>query len=79
MLRCGGDDTFGPVLGSALLSPGCYNFDFSLVFEDSILSIVPCGLVLFLGIWRLHALVGRPVVVYWPLLRALKRVRIGIP
>jgi hypothetical protein len=74
MLRCSGDDTIGPVLGSSALSPGCYNFDFTVVFEDSIFSIAPCFVVLVLAAWRLYNLVGKPVVVRWPLLHALKLV-----
>jgi hypothetical protein len=77
MPRCSGDDTFGPVLGSSLLKPGCYNFDFTVVFEDSIFSIVPCGFVLLLNIWRLYNLIGRKDVVRWPLLHALKLVSMG--
>ncbi len=71
MVRCGNDDSFGPVLTAG---PGCYEFDFTLVFEDSIFSIAPCGLVILLAAWRLHRLIGRPTVVQWPLLRALKLV-----
>ena len=74
MFRCSGDDTFGPVLGSSSPNPGCYNFDFTLVFEDSIFSILPCGIAIVLGAWRLYALVKRQVAVQWPLLRALKAV-----
>lgn len=74
MFRCSGDDSFGPVLDPSFLNLGCYNFDFTLVFEDSILSITPCGLVLLLAAWRLYILLRRPVVVFWPLIRALKLV-----
>ena len=74
MFRCSGDDTFGPTLGSSSPNPSCYNFDFTLVFEDSIFSILPCGIVIILGAWRLFALAKRPVAIQWPLLRALKAV-----
>lgn len=77
MVRCSGDDTFGPVLGSSILNSGCYNFDFTVIFEDSIFSIVPCGIVILLIIWRLYSLVGRQAVVRWPLLHALKLVSMG--
>jgi len=74
MPRCREDDSFGPALGSSVLSPGCYNFDFTVVFEDSIFAILPCGFMLLLGTWRLCSLTGRKVVVRWPLLHALKLV-----
>lgn len=74
MVRCSGDDTFGPVLNHTS-DNGCYNFDFTLVFEDSIFSIVPCSIVTLLTAWRLYGLVGKKVVVQWPLLHALKLVR----
>ena len=76
MYRCGGDDDIGPVLGSAIFNPGCYNFDFTLVFEDVLFSIVPCAFFSLLAAWRIYILRTRPVVVRWPLLRALKQVRI---
>jgi len=75
MFRCGGDDGIGPVLGSAFFNPGCYDFDFTLVFEDVLFSIIPCGVFLLLAAWRLYALRSRPVIVRWPLLRAMKQVR----
>jgi len=78
MPRCSGDNTFGPVLGSSFLNPGCYNFDFTIVFEDSIFSIAPCGFVLLLSFWRLYKISGRKVVVHWPLLHALKLVSGGM-
>lgn len=74
MFRCSGDDTFGPVLGSSLLNPGCYNFDFTLVFEDSIFTIAPCGILLLLAGWRLYSLFQRQAIVHWPVVRALKNV-----
>ncbi len=72
MIRCSGDDTFGPVLGPE--SDGCYNFDFTLVFEESIFSIVPCAIVLPLAAVRLYFLLRRPVSVRWQLLQAAKLV-----
>jgi ATP-binding cassette, subfamily C (CFTR/MRP), member 1 len=73
MLRCSGDDTFGPVLGSAPI--GCYNFDFTLLFEEAIFTIAPCALVLPLAAWRLFRVIRRPVLVQWPIVHALKFVR----
>lgn len=75
MLRCSGDDTFGPVLASnSSSSASCYDFDFTLLFEDAFLSLVPNGLFLFLAAWRVHRLVREctATVVVWPLLRACK-------
>ncbi|OAA65704.1 ABC transporter [Niveomyces insectorum RCEF 264] len=69
MIRCANDDGFGPVLTSG---PNCYSFDFTLVFEDYILSIAPCGIALLLAIPRLYFLFRRQAVVRWPLLRAVK-------
>jgi len=74
MFRCSGDNTIGPVLTSAFVNPNCYDFDFTLVFEDSLFSIIPCGIVLLVTAWRLHTLVRRDTIVRWPLLRALKLV-----
>ncbi len=73
MFRCSGDDSFGPVLGPDNGS-GCYNFDFTLTFEDCIFAIAPCGLLLLLAAWRLYDLARRPAIVRWPLLRAVKQV-----
>ncbi|KAK3353395.1 ABC transporter [Lasiosphaeria hispida] len=75
--RCAGDDTFGPVLGRGFITP-CYEFDFTLVFEDSIFSIAPCAIVLPLVAFRLHQIWRRPVVVSWPLIRTSKWVAYGI-
>lgn len=72
MVRCAGDETFGPILGSS--ASGCYNFDFTIVFEDSIFTIVPCGIFLLTSTWRLYYLLSKEVVVQWPLLYALKLV-----
>ena len=71
MNRCPADDSFGPVLSNG---PGCYSFDFTLVFEDYIFSIAPCGLALLLAAWRSYNIVGRKDIVQWPLIRALKLV-----
>ncbi len=71
MDRCGDDDSFGPVLGYA---PDCYNFDFTLVFEDIIFSLAPCGIAILLAVWRLYDIVRQPVIVKWPLFGDLKLV-----
>jgi len=76
MLRCHGDDGIGPVLEPALFLSGCYDFDFTLVFEDVLFSILPCGVFLLLAAWRVAVLRARPVLVRWPLLRASKQVRV---
>jgi hypothetical protein len=81
MLRCLGDYSFGPVLGTAFPFPdsegfdSCYNFDFTLVFEESIFSIAPCAILLLFTIWRIAQLYRRPNIVSWPWMRALKLVR----
>ncbi|KAK3316811.1 hypothetical protein B0H66DRAFT_305987 [Apodospora peruviana] len=69
--RCPGDDAFGPVLGAGP-SGECYNFDFALVFEESIFSLAPCAIVLPAAALRLYYIWGRKVVVQWQLLRAIK-------
>ena len=73
MFRCNGDETFGPALASSLLD-GCYDFDFTLVFEESIFAIGPCALVLPFAALRLYQLASRDVLVRWPLLQAIKLV-----
>lgn len=49
------DSAFGPHLAHA--------FDFTIVFEQSILSILPSALFLSASVVRLYALAGRPVKV----------------
>lgn len=71
MVRCGNDDGFGPVLTPG---PDCYSFDFTLTFEDYILSIAPSGLALLLSIVRFYFLFKNDSVVRWPLLRSIKLV-----
>ncbi|KAK0644149.1 ABC transporter [Cercophora newfieldiana] len=58
MDRCPGDDTFGPVLEHH--DGNCYNFDFTLVFEESIFSIAPCIIVLPLAAVRWWHLWSKP-------------------
>ncbi len=73
LVRCANDDGFGPVLTQGL---DCYGFDFTLVFEDYILSIAPCGIALLLAAARIFLLAKRDAVVRWPQLRAIKLVRL---
>lgn len=84
MDRCPGDNTFGPTLGPRV--GGCYDFDFTLVFEESIFSIAPCALVIPAAIFRLRTLLNFSLLsqkneqelgqfIQWPLARALKLVR----
>lgn len=75
MLRCGGDDSFGPVLASnSTSSTACYDSDFTLLFEEALLSLIPNGLFLLVAARRIHRLirVHNKTVVVWPLLRACK-------
>jgi hypothetical protein len=47
----GGDDQFGPRIDTA-----CRSFDFTLLFEDTILTILPTVLFLLVGVSRLFVL-----------------------
>ena len=71
MVRCGNDESFGPVLTQG---PDCYSFDFTFTFEDCIFSIVPCSIGLLLAFSRIYFLSKRSNIVRWPLLRAVKLV-----
>jgi hypothetical protein len=54
---CLNDDKFGPVV------VGCRDdFDFTVVFEQAIFSIVPSSLFILLGFPRLAVLLNRPQV-----------------
>lgn len=47
------ENTFGPVVASSCL----HGFDFTLLFEETILTLLPLSLTLLaasIGIWRLH-------------------------
>lgn len=72
MNRCGDDNSFGPTLGHSL---DCYDFDFTLYFEDCIFSLVPAVLSISVALRRIYSLLGRPRAVQWPVGRALKQVR----
>jgi ATP-binding cassette, subfamily C (CFTR/MRP), member 1 len=71
MKRCGGDDSFGPILG-----PGwdCHNFDFTILFEDCLFSLIPSIIAVLAAAYRIWGVFNRPKIVNWPLGRALKLV-----
>ncbi|KAI0126691.1 P-loop containing nucleoside triphosphate hydrolase protein [Xylariales sp. AK1849] len=54
MQRCHGDDSFGPSLGSG---SNCHNFDFTLLFEDCIFSLIPSVLVTIAASYRIYELI----------------------
>lgn len=62
-----GDDSFGPHL------PGY--FDFTLLFEQSLLSLVPTGIFLLAWPWRIRRLWRRKNIVGSCELRIAKLVR----
>jgi hypothetical protein len=64
------DDTFGPIVH------GCRDgFDFTLLFEDAILSLIPSILVLLASVVRVLQLQSRPVLVHGRSLQWSKQVR----
>ncbi len=67
--HCLNDDTLGPVV------IGCRdNFDFTIVFEQSVFSIVPSVLFVALAAARIARLRGKPQVVAARSFQALKIV-----
>lgn len=72
MKRCNGDNSFGPALG-----PGsdCHNFDFTILFEDCIFSLIPSILAIIAAIYRIYGVFKKTKVIIWPIGRALKLVR----
>ena len=67
---CQNDFTFGPAV------IGCRgNFDFTLLFEQIVFSIVPAGLFILLSIWRLTVITSSPTLIGGPQFRAAKLVR----
>lgn len=62
------DDTFGPHL------PGA--FDFTLLFEQSILSLLPTTLFIVAALWRFGRIVHRPTCVVPSMLSVVKLVRL---
>jgi hypothetical protein len=70
MKRCESDD-FGPTLGPG---PDCHNFDFTLLFEDCILSLIPTIVAILACAYRACSISKRPKVITWSLARALKLV-----
>ncbi|KAM5348158.1 hypothetical protein ACJ41O_007982 [Fusarium nematophilum] len=68
------DDGFGPVVG-----PGCRDgFDFTLTFEQSILVLLPAGILLVLAPFRLFHLRNAPVKVTGHRLRVVKLTAIAV-
>ncbi|KAH6652223.1 putative ABC multidrug transporter [Truncatella angustata] len=64
---CPGDRSFGPAV------VGCRNdFDFSITFEETILSIVPSGLFILIAAWRLHTLTSYQKLIRGHAIRYLK-------
>lgn len=62
------DDSFGPIVR-------CRDgFDFTLVFEESIFTVLPSALLLCFVPLRFWSIYKRPDAVKWPLLRLLKFV-----
>jgi ATP-binding cassette subfamily C (CFTR/MRP) protein 1 len=47
-----GDDTFGPAIGNCESGAVRGDFDFTLLFEQSVLSILPSALLLLVVPWR---------------------------
>ena len=64
------DDTFGPYAGDCR-----GGFDFTLLFEECILTIAPLGLLLVVAPWRLWYLFRKQKKVVWSPLIAFKLVR----
>lgn len=73
MIRCPDDDSFGPVLG-----PGstCEAFDFTLLFEEAFLSIVPCVSFSIIALFHLSRIWKTEIHVQWRLGLTLKLVRL---
>lgn len=71
MKRCDNDNAFGPALGPG---PDCHNFDFTLLFEDSILSLVPSIVFILVCIFRTYSIFRISKVISWPLGRTSKIV-----
>ncbi|KAK6074727.1 ABC transporter [Seiridium cupressi] len=67
--RCNGDDSFGPSLG-----PGsdCHNFDFTILFEDCVSSLIPSAVAILAAACRIYVVRNRSKVINWPDGRALK-------
>lgn len=71
MKRCDNDNDFGPALGPG---PDCHNFDFTLLFEDSILSLVPSVFIILVCVFHIYNIFSIPTVISWPLGRTSKIV-----
>ncbi|ETS81802.1 hypothetical protein PFICI_06804 [Pestalotiopsis fici W106-1] len=68
MKRCK-DEDFGPALGPG---PDCHNFDFTLLFEDCIFSLIPSVIAIIVCAYRASTIFKRSKVISWSLARALK-------
>ncbi|KPM39265.1 ABC transporter C family member 3 [Neonectria ditissima] len=72
-MACSNDNTFGPVVD------GCRGeFDFTLKFQDIILSIVPSSVFLVLGLGRLIWLIRKPRVITGKVFEWLKIAAIAV-
>lgn len=69
-MQCQNDGSIGPTV------KGCRDdFDFTLTFENTFMSILPAGIFIVLCTGRLLALRRRRVIVQGRVLRAVKLVR----
>jgi hypothetical protein len=66
------DDNFGPTV----YSNTCQRFDFSLLFEDAIFSILPGCLFLLASFARMIVLYRKPLIARWTLLHSINSVQI---
>lgn len=64
------DQAFGP-----LITRACRAFDFTLMFEQTILSIVPSSIFLVSSLWRMYRLNGSALKVAPNYVGAFKAVR----
>ncbi|KAH8666519.1 putative ABC multidrug transporter [Xylariales sp. PMI_506] len=64
---CNGDDSIGPGVA------GCRDsFDFTILFELLVFSIIPSAIFVLLSIWRTISLMKKPVIVDAPLFQVVK-------
>lgn len=61
---CDYDQTFGPALPGRT-EPGCRPFDFTILFEDVVFSLLPSLLTLPVTILSIHYTMANPSVVHW--------------
>lgn len=72
MMACPFDHSIGPVLPSAHAE--CRAFDFTVAFEDVAFTLVPNLMALLLVVCRIKHVFGKPKVVDWFQVRAIKAV-----